>query len=185
MDRIGHACVDAGEPILTCLIVDAKTGHCSSGFYSEFRRDEFSERADCYAFWSPLGAVPAPVSTGSKSDGAAATDEQTADDALREQAARFARVEVRPEQAAFRRRVFVEHRGACVVTGCTIMAALDAAHRSGRDWRQGHNSGADGLLLRKDIHAIYDAGLVVIEDSGTVRFHPGVVAHYRQYLPET
>lgn len=182
MDRIGHACVDAGEPILTCLIVDPRTGRCSSGFFKEFRRDEFSERADCYAFWLPLGVVTAPGPGGGMPAETDPAEGQAADDALREQAARFARVEVRPEQAAFRRRVFVEHRGACVVTGCTIMAALDAAHRKGRDWRQGHNSGADGLLLRKDIHALYDAGLVTIDDSGAVRFEPSVVAHYRQYL---
>ncbi len=180
MDRIGHACADAGEPILTALIVDPKTGRCSSGFFNEFRRDEFSERADCYVFWSLLGARPVPGTGGAEA--AAPGDAQAADDALREQAARFARVEVRPEQAAFRRRVFLAHQGSCAVTGCTIRAALDAAHREGRDWRRGHNSGADGLLLRKDIHALYDAGLVTIDDGGAVRFEPDVVAHYRQYV---
>ena len=180
MDRIGHACVDAGEPILTCLIIDPKTGRCSSGFFNEFRRDEFSERADCYAFWSPLGAT-LKLGAGDAA-GAGSGEEQSADDALREQAARFAKVEVRPEQAAFRRRVFLAHKGACAVTGCSIRAALDAAHREGRDWRRGHNSGADGLLLRKDIHALYDAGLVSIDDNGAVRFDAEVVAHYRQYV---
>lgn len=68
----------------------------------------------------------------------------------------------------------VVHKGACGVTGCTIRAALDAAHRAGRDWRQRHNSGDDGLLLRKDIHALYDAELVtstkVARSSLTRRF---------------
>lgn len=89
---------------------------------------------------------------------------------------------MRPEQAAFRRRVFLDHHGACVVTNCTIPEALDAAHREARDWRLGHNSGADGLLLRKDIHALYDARLVSIDDNGTVTFHPDVEPHYRDYL---
>lgn len=182
MDRIGHACVDAGEPILTALIVNPKTGGCSPGFFNEFRRDEFSERADCYAFWSPLGAK---LASGVGVEAAASGEEQAADDVLREQAARFANVEIRPEQAAFRRRVFLAHKGMCAVTGCTIWAALDAAHRKGRDWRRGHNSGDDGLLLRKDIHALYDAGLLTIDDRGAIRFEPDVVAHYRQYVGES
>lgn len=56
------------------------------------------------------------------------------------------------------------------------------AHREGRDWRLGHNGGADGLLLRKDIHALYDAKLVSIDDRGTVMSRLDVEAHYRDYL---
>ncbi len=169
MGRIGYACVDAGEPILTCLIVDPKTGCCSSGFKKEFRRDEFKEREDCYAFWSSAN--------GEMSSDRAET--------MREGAARFACVEVRPEQAAFRRRVFLKYGGKCMVTGCTIVAALDAAHRKGRSWRQGHNSGADGFLLRKDLHALYDAGLVIIDDGGAVAFESDVRTHYQQYLKDS
>lgn len=185
MDRIGHACVDAGEPILTSLIVDPKTGRCSSGFFNEFRRDEFSERADCYAFWSPLGSAPAPHPSGGMPVGTTPDRQEAADNQLREQAARFASVAIRPEQAAFRRRVFLAHKGACAVTGCTIRAALDAAHRTGRDWRQGHNSGDDGLLLRKDIHALYDAGLVTIDEGGEVKFDAEISEHYGHYIDPT
>lgn len=185
MDRLGHACLDAGEPILTSLIVDEHTRRCSSGFSKEFRRDDANERADCYAFWSPLDALPVHSQVeGPKVAEIVPGTSTTPGDALRERAARFAKVELRPEQAAFRRRVFLTHRGACLVTGCTIPEALDAAHREGRDWRCGHNSGADGLLLRKDIHALYDAKLVSIDDSGAIRFHPDVEAHYRQFLRE-
>lgn len=181
MDHIGHQCLDAGEPILTSLIVDETTGRCSKGFIKEFRRDDVEERLDCYAFWSPQGA--APVEPGGSRSGAGTTPGGAPpEDSLRARAARFAKVAVRPEQAAFRRRVFLEYRGACVVTGCTIPEALDAAHRDGRDWRLGQNRGADGLLLRKDIHALYDAKLVSIDEGGTVTFHPNVEAHYRDYL---
>ncbi|WP_028081469.1 HNH endonuclease signature motif containing protein [Solimonas soli] len=179
MDRIGHECLDAGEPILTSLIVDADTGRCSSGFFKEFRRDDVEEREDCYAFWSSSAArAPAAsrgVATTPPSTGA------TRNGSLAERAARFAKAAVRPDQAAFRRRVFLAHHGACVVTGCTISEALDAAHRHGRDWRRGHNSGADGLLLRKDIHALYDAKLVSINDSGVATFDPEVLVHYRDH----
>lgn len=181
MDRIGHECVDAGEPVLTSLIVDETTGRCSEGFVKEFRRDDAEERQDCYAFWPPLGTA-AVEPGGSRQATQAKPGSGLPDETLQARAARFAKAAVRPEQAAFRRRVFLEHKGACVVTGCTIPEALDAAHRQGRDWRLGHNSGADGLLLRKDVHALYDAGLVNIDDCGTVMSRRDVEAHYRHYL---
>lgn len=180
MDRLGHECVDAGEPILTSLIVDETTGRCSEGFTKEFRRDDAQERQDCYAFWPPLGLTsvePQPRRIAAPTPPGSAPEES-----LQARAARFAKTAIRPEQAAFRRRVFLEHKGACAVTGCTIPEALDAAHRDGRDWRLGHNSGADGLLLRKDIHALYDAKLVSIDGSGAVMSRLDVEAHYRDYL---
>jgi len=183
MDRIGHECLDAGEPILTSLIVDETTGRCSEGFVKEFRRDDVEERQDCYAFWSPHGdsfAEPSPEGSMFAKPTSGVGTAPGGD--LRERAARFAKVAARPEQAAFRRRVFLAHNGACVVTGCTIPEALDAAHREGRNWRLGHNCGADGLLLRKDIHALYDAQLVSIDEHGTVIFHPDVEPHYRDHL---
>lgn len=184
MDRVGHECMDAGEPILTSLIVDEVTGRCSEGFIKEFRRDDAEEREDCYAFWSPQDA--APVEPGSsRKDAGTAPGGASPDDSLRARAARFAKVAVRPEQAAFRRRVFLAHKGACAVTGCTISEALDAAHRKGRNWRLGHNRGSDGLLLRKDIHALYDAALVSIDENGTVTFQADVEVHYRGYLRKT
>lgn len=181
LDRIGHACVDAGEPILTSLIVDEVTGRCGAGFDRAFRRDDVEERQDCYAFWSLTCATPAAPQGGRK---AATTipDSTRPGEALNTRAARFAKTAVRPEQAAFRRRVFLEYRGACLVTGCTVPEALDAAHRHGRDWRVGHNSGADGLLLRKDVHALYDAGLIRIDKRGSVKFNRDVEPHYRAYL---
>lgn len=173
MDRIGHMCLDAGEPILTSLIVDSSTGRCSGGFDKEFRCDDAEMRQDCYAFWSPLGGEIAKSASGAVSDSGSQ---------LRERAARFSKVATRPEQAAFRRRVFLACKGACVVTGCMIPEALDAAHRAGRDWRLGHNNEADGLLIRKDIHALYDAQLVSIAEDCSVTFARDVEPFYLDYL---
>lgn len=174
MERVGHECRAAGEPILTSLIVDEKTGRCSEGFSRVFRRDDVQEREDCYAFWQAARDSGAAAPSGK--------DPVLPTESLAARAARFAQRETRPDQAAFRLRVFLEHKGACVVTGCKIEAALDAAHRVGRDWRLGQNQGADGLLLRKDIHALYDAKLLTIADDGTVTLQPQVEQHYRRQL---
>ena len=176
MDHLGHACLDAGEPILTSLIVRAD-GRCSSGFFKQFRRDDIAERRDCYAFWSD-GTGDSNVDLAGNEQGA--EDDKTS---LRIRASKFAKVASRPEQAAFRRRVFLAYNGACWVTGCRIIEALDAAHRTGRDWRLGHNQAADGILLRKDIHALYDAGLVTFGDDGSCKFEATDIAvHYREFV---
>jgi len=83
--------------------------------------------------------------------------------------ARFCSVEVRPEQALFRRRLFIAYGGRCAISGCSVVQALDAAHLQGRDWREGHNAAVDGILLRKDLHALYDAKLLTISEEGYVR----------------
>lgn len=88
---------------------------------------------------------------------------------LKAREARFASVQVRPEQAAFRIAIFRACLGRCVVSGCDVPEAVEAAHLKGRNWREGHNSPDDGILLRRDLHALYDRGLLEILKDGTVK----------------
>lgn len=76
--------------------------------------------------------------------------------------------------------MFIASSGRCVVSGCNVPEALDAAHRQGRDWRLGHNTSADGYLLRKDLHALYDAGLLRIAINGVISLDPSL-KHYTQF----
>ncbi|QRO33316.1 HNH endonuclease [Chromobacterium violaceum] len=94
---------------------------------------------------------------------------------------RFSQVQVRPHQAAFREAVFRKCGGRCVISGCNVPEAVEAAHLTGRNWREGHNSSEDGILLRRDLHALYDAGLLVISDDGLAHFDSKVGSHYRQF----
>ena len=91
---------------------------------------------------------------------------------------RYAIVEVRVEQASFRRAVFVECQGRCVISGCSVPEALEAAHLVGRKWRLGHNAAVDGILLRRDLHALYDSGVLTIDAAGLVQFAPEARKHY-------
>lgn len=89
--------------------------------------------------------------------------------------ARYGTVELRTRQAEFRRRIFERFNGRCPISGCDEAAALEAAHLgSPGGWRTNHT---EGILLRRDLHALMDAGKLQIID--------GVVSvsseHYRQY----
>ena len=89
-------------------------------------------------------------------------------ESLTRRAKRFAQTEIRPEQRAFREAVFAAYEGRCPLTGCMVPEAVEAAHLTGRNWRDGHNDAKDGILLRRDVHALYDKGLVAIARSGHV-----------------
>lgn len=86
-------------------------------------------------------------------------------------------VEMRPEQAAFRRRVGDAWGWRCAITGEDVREALDAAHLPGSSWRSGANAAVDGILLRADLHRLFDAGLLRIAD-GVVRVSIGGYAQF-------
>lgn len=68
---------------------------------------------------------------------------------------------IRDGQTDFRKRL-VEHYGAvCMVTGTSHPSVIDAAHIAPYNGIS-TNTLSNGLLLRKDIHALFDAGLLLI-----------------------
>ncbi|WP_422086827.1 HNH endonuclease [Variovorax sp.] len=177
LGRLGHDCKREGEPIITAIVVDAKTRRCSDGILKEFGvYDDEGERQKCYAYWGGESSRASTIPPA----GTPLAANQPADD-LEQRAARFAQVEVRTQQAAFRLAVFRACEGRCAVTGCDVPEALEAAHLSGRSWRSGHNAAEDGILLRCDLHTLYDRGLLVIDDAGQVQLNSRVLQHYREW----
>lgn len=65
-------------------------------------------------------------------------------------------------QAAFRAALLRRFGGRCVITGCALADVLEAAHiwpyRGTRD-----NHPENGLLLRADIHTLYDLDLIAVD----------------------
>jgi putative restriction endonuclease len=66
-------------------------------------------------------------------------------------------------QGAFRISVTDAYRRACAVTGGKVLPALDAAHIRPYALGGGHEV-SNGLLLRRDIHSVFDAGYVTIDE---------------------
>lgn len=73
-----------------------------------------------------------------------------------------AKVLLRPGQIEFRRNLDLMYGSKCCITGCTVAWALEAAHiEPYRDKLS--NELSNGLLLRRDIHALFDAGQLGID----------------------
>jgi len=77
-------------------------------------------------------------------------------------------VKARQGQSAFRQELLVAQNSRCVVTGCRERDVIQAAHIRGVS-DKGRHSVRNGLLLRADIHTLFDKGLLVIDDQFTVR----------------
>ena len=79
-------------------------------------------------------------------------------------------------QATFRRALFERYGNRCMVTGCELVDLVEAAHISPyRTVRDQHPE--NGLLLRADIHTLFDLDLLGVEpDTLSVRFHPPAVS---------
>jgi hypothetical protein len=81
-------------------------------------------------------------------------------------------------QQQFRDALRQRYGDCCLVTGCEVLAVLEAAHISpyrGED----DNHPANGLLLRADVHTLFDLDFLGIEpDDLRIEIHPAVAKEY-------
>ncbi|MEU9310036.1 HNH endonuclease signature motif containing protein [Streptomyces sp. NPDC048256] len=75
---------------------------------------------------------------------------------------KVSKVRVRVGQSTFRNRLLNEQGEQCAITGAAPAAALEAAHLySYAESGEHHDYG--GLLLRRDIHRLFDLGQIAVE----------------------
>jgi putative restriction endonuclease len=74
----------------------------------------------------------------------------------------IAQVVRRRGQANFRSALIAAYQGQCAITGCNAVDALEAAHISAYLGKQS-NHVQNGLLLRADLHSLFDLGMLAIE----------------------
>lgn len=65
-------------------------------------------------------------------------------------------------QGDFRAALLAAYEGRCAVTGCDVEDALEAAH-IGRYLGERSNRLQNGILLRSDIHTLFDLGKITID----------------------
>jgi putative restriction endonuclease len=129
--------------------------------------------ADGYFFFESLNPRARPVLDAVtdvlEATALAETDQEAADSKAPEDDydARlrvFRQIVARRGQPAFRMALLEAYQGRCAVTGCDVPVALEAAHL--RPYRgPDSNAVTNGLLLRADIHTLFDLRLLAPEPS--------------------
>ena len=95
-----------------------------------------------------------------------------ADDDEDERDKRLTEIAQRRGQGDFRKALLLAYQGECVVTGCDAQQALEAAHII-RYRGKKSNQVTNGLLLRADIHTLFDLNLLAIcPDDLSLRVSP-------------
>lgn len=120
-----------------------------------------------------------------ESGGLQQTDKDPIAEALRQEAHNIARavlerksaiIKRRPAQAAFRQAAIERHGGRCVFTRTRVPEALEAAHAIPHTGARQFERPENSLLLRRDVHALFDLFLLSIEpDTGQIRVSPRLV----------
>ena len=82
---------------------------------------------------------------------------------------KFGKIANRLGQRKFREKLLEVYGGTCAVTGCTEISVLQAAHITPYNGPK-TNHVQNGLLLRADVHNLFDLGLISI-DPESMRIH--------------
>ena len=83
----------------------------------------------------------------------------------------------RPGQAGFRIGLTEAYQRRCAITGENILPVLEAAHIQPVA-RQGTNDLTNGLLLRSDMHTLYDEGLLGVTPDYRIKVSEQIREHY-------
>jgi hypothetical protein len=92
-------------------------------------------------------------------------------------------IAIRQGQAKFRDDLLEAYGGRCAVSGCSLQPILQAAHISPYNGVKS-NHVSNGLLLRADIHTLFDLGLLRIDAiERTTSIAPSLIGtEYEQYV---
>jgi predicted restriction endonuclease len=115
---------------------------------------------------------------------AAAEESDEADDGLDHRETVSRQIKARRGQRQFRDALRERFDNRCAISGCAVLDVLEAAHikpyRGERD-----NNSDNGLLLRADLHILFDLDLMGIHpDTLLVEFHPTVLRAWEYRLLE-
>lgn len=83
-------------------------------------------------------------------------------------------IAVRRGQAKFRKRLLRRYGGRCQITGCSFVELVEAAHIRPYS-QQADNGELNGLLLRSDVHTLFDLGYLGINpETRRITVHPAL-----------
>lgn len=88
-------------------------------------------------------------------------------------------VAIRQGQSNFRNELLAAYGGQCALTGCRVEEVLQAAHIKGYLGHDETNYVTNGLLLRADIHTLFDLGIIKIDRTYAVTAPASIVKAFK------
>ena len=86
-------------------------------------------------------------------------------------------IKERRGQQRFRQKLLRALGGECIISGCRLVDLLEAAHIAPY-LGESDNHVSNGLLLRADLHTLFDLNLLAIDPRlFLVRLHPRIASH--------
>ncbi len=88
----------------------------------------------------------------------------------------------RKNQSKFRKSLIKAYEGKCCISNCNTLTVLEAAHIINHSIT-GINHSSNGLLLRSDLHILFDENLLLIHPKKmTIHLHPDLLqSEYSRY----
>ena len=98
-----------------------------------------------------------------------------------EDVVRYGAIRARRGQADFRDRLLEAYGARCCISGCRVAALLEAAHIRPHSVEPNYAT-RNGLLLRADLHTLFDLHLLAVDEFGRAHLSPEVVDLYYRDL---
>lgn len=90
-------------------------------------------------------------------------------------------IKIRRGQAKFREKLLSAYSRRCAITGCAIVELLEAAHIQPHA-EEPNYSVRNGLLLRADIHTLFDLNLLAVDSRLRIRLAPSLLkSEYKEF----
>jgi hypothetical protein len=94
-------------------------------------------------------------------------------------------IKERRGQDEFRQRLISVYGGRCAISGCSVVEALEAAHIVPHSVDGGYDN-SNGLLMRADIHTLFDLHLLsVCPNTLVVKVNPRLKPEYNHFENQT
>lgn len=134
--------------------------HLRCWYMAEEDRSDIDKQIETYG--SAMAAAKAAAEAAYLTPLERAINEHADEIERAEEERKTAVVKARPGQQRFREEAMRRHRSRCVVTGSSVKEVLDAAHVIPHTGAAEFEVPENSLLLRRDIHALFDACLIAI-----------------------
>jgi hypothetical protein len=123
----------------------------------KFLKEKFPSMIDQFSIWSSYLGPDESIEFSLPM-----TDSPYSPNNIDERGTIYNQVKARRGQRAFRMKLLSHYGESCMVTGCKIKDILEAAHISPYQGKKDNNI-HNGLILRSDIHTLFDLDLIGIE----------------------